>query len=72
MPGEGRRLERIGALLVGEREADGTLRYVGRVGTGSPRRPSTTLERKLRPFRRPDSPFDKGRVPKARSSSIRV
>ena len=34
MPGEGRRRDRIGALLVGVRDDDGDLRYVGRVGTG--------------------------------------
>ena len=34
MPGEGRRRERIGALLVGVRDDDGALRYAGRVGTG--------------------------------------
>jgi len=33
LPGEGRRRERIGALLVGV-EDDGGLRYAGRVGTG--------------------------------------
>ena len=33
MPGEGRRTERIGALLMGYYE-DGKLRYAGRVGTG--------------------------------------
>jgi bifunctional non-homologous end joining protein LigD len=34
LPGEGRRRDRIGALLVGDRREDGKLRYVGRVGTG--------------------------------------
>jgi bifunctional non-homologous end joining protein LigD len=34
LPGEGRRRDRIGALLVGERRDDGRLRYAGRVGTG--------------------------------------
>src|SRR5438477_7455695 len=34
MPGEGRRENRIGALLVGHHDADGKLRYAGRVGSG--------------------------------------
>jgi bifunctional non-homologous end joining protein LigD len=33
LPGEGKRSQRLGALLVGVRE-DGALRYAGRVGTG--------------------------------------
>jgi len=34
LPGEGRRRERIGALLVAEQRDDGSFRYAGRVGTG--------------------------------------
>ena len=34
LPGEGRRAERIGALLMGVHENGGGLRYAGRVGTG--------------------------------------
>ena len=34
MPGAGRRRERIGALLLGQRGDDGSLRYCGRVGSG--------------------------------------
>jgi bifunctional non-homologous end joining protein LigD len=64
MPGEGNRVERIGALLVGEREADGTLRYTGRVGTGFTAEMLDDLARRLAPLRRKDSPFAKGRVPK--------
>ncbi len=64
MPGEGNRVERIGALLVGEREADGTLRYAGRVGTGFTAEMLDDLARRLAPLRRKDSPFAKGRVPK--------
>jgi bifunctional non-homologous end joining protein LigD len=33
-PGQGRRAAQIGSLLMGVPDADGTLRYVGRVGTG--------------------------------------
>jgi bifunctional non-homologous end joining protein LigD len=64
MPGEGRRLERVGALLVGEREPDGALRYAGRVGTGFTEQTLEDLARRLQPLRRDRSPFDKGRVPK--------
>jgi bifunctional non-homologous end joining protein LigD len=34
LAGQGKRRERIGALLLGVYEADGALRYVGRVGSG--------------------------------------
>ncbi|MGH2898442.1 MAG: DNA ligase D, partial [Solirubrobacteraceae bacterium] len=54
MPGEGRRRDRIGALLVGVPE-DGRLRYAGRVGTGFSDAELTRLATDLR--RRPDSPF---------------
>jgi bifunctional non-homologous end joining protein LigD len=64
MPGEGGRSQRIGALLVGQREPDGTLRYAGRVGTGFTDETLGDLARRLRPLQRDDSPFDKGRVPK--------
>ena len=64
MPGEGRRTERIGALLVGERDETGALRYAGRVGTGFTERTLDDLAARLAPLRRDDSPFDAGRVPK--------
>jgi bifunctional non-homologous end joining protein LigD len=57
MPGEGRRRERIGALLVGVRE-DGHLRYAGRVGTGFTESELDRLGRLLAPIERPASPFD--------------
>jgi bifunctional non-homologous end joining protein LigD len=34
LPGEGKRRDRIGALLAAERTEDGDLRFAGRVGTG--------------------------------------
>lgn len=34
VPGEGRREDRIGALVIGVHDADGSLRYAGKVGTG--------------------------------------
>ncbi|MBA3326738.1 MAG: DNA ligase D [Solirubrobacterales bacterium] len=61
LPGEGRRRERIGALLVGVEE-DGGLRYAGRVGTGFTdaelERLAATLEQ------RGSSPFSAGKPPR--------
>jgi bifunctional non-homologous end joining protein LigD len=57
IPGEGRRAERIGALLMGYYE-DSTFRYAGRVGTGFTEKTLNELARKLRPYRRDSSPFD--------------
>jgi bifunctional non-homologous end joining protein LigD len=57
MPGEGRRRERIGALLVGVRE-DGHLRYAGKVGTGFTESELDRLAKLLGPLERPTSPFD--------------
>jgi bifunctional non-homologous end joining protein LigD len=63
MPGQGRRKERIGALLVGVHDPDGALRYVGRVGTGFSERELERLERLLAPLTREDSPFTAGEKP---------
>src|SRR4051795_3225448 len=57
MPGDGRRRERIGALLVGVRE-DGHLRYAGKVGTGFTEAELDRLAKRLAPLERPTSPFD--------------
>jgi bifunctional non-homologous end joining protein LigD len=57
MPGEGRRRDRIGALLVGVRE-DGHLRYAGRVGTGFTEPELDRLAALLRPLERDTPPFD--------------
>src|SRR3954471_1475699 len=57
MPGEGRRRERIGAVLVGVRE-DGHLRYAGKVGTGFTEAELDRLGERLVPLERPTSPFD--------------
>jgi bifunctional non-homologous end joining protein LigD len=59
LPGEGRRRERIGALLVGVREAGG-LRFAGRVGTGFGEAELDRLARLLVPEQRPTSPFTAG------------
>ncbi len=58
LPGEGRRTDRIGALLMGYWTEDGLLRYAGRVGTGFTERTLNELARALKPLRREDSPFD--------------
>jgi bifunctional non-homologous end joining protein LigD len=60
VPGDGRRRDRIGALLVGVRDDDGTLRHVGRVGTGFTEAELDRLAEKLRPLEREDSPFARG------------
>jgi bifunctional non-homologous end joining protein LigD len=59
MPGEGRRRERIGALVAGVRE-QGTLRYAGRVGTGFSDAELDRLKAALAPLERADSPFAPG------------
>ncbi len=60
LPGEGRRAERIGALLMGVHENGGGLRYAGRVGTGFTERTLDQLASQLAPLRRKTSPFDAG------------
>ncbi len=57
LPGEGRRADRIGALLMGYRQ-DGSLRYAGRVGTGFTERTLAELGRRLEPLRVDASPYD--------------
>jgi bifunctional non-homologous end joining protein LigD len=57
IPGEGRRLERIGALLMGYYE-DSRFRYAGRVGTGFTEQVLDDLARRLAPLRKDKSPFD--------------
>jgi bifunctional non-homologous end joining protein LigD len=56
VPGEGRRRERIGALLLGLREGT-ELRHVGRVGTGFTERELDRLAGLLAPLQRDGSPF---------------
>ena len=47
----------LGALLLGVHEADGSLRYVGRVGTGFTQATLRDLKRKLGPLAQATSPF---------------
>jgi bifunctional non-homologous end joining protein LigD len=63
LPGEGRRKDRIGALLVGIYDTDGTFRYAGRVGTGFSDAELDRLAGLLEPLRREDSPFEAGEPP---------
>jgi bifunctional non-homologous end joining protein LigD len=60
VPGDGKRRDRIGALLVGVRDDDGSLRHVGRVGTGFTEAELDRLAEKLAPLEREDSPFAPG------------
>jgi len=68
LPGEGRRSTRLGALLVGFHEPDGTgepvLRYAGRVGTGFTESSLDDLMKRLKPLERSRSPFGSGKPPK--------
>jgi bifunctional non-homologous end joining protein LigD len=58
--GEGRRAQRIGALLMGVRkQPGGPLRYAGKVGTGYTEATLDDLLAQLEPLRRPRSPFAK-------------
>src|SRR3954447_7273215 len=69
VPGEGRRRDRIGALLVGFHE-DGDLRYAGKVGTGFTDKTLRELSEELAPLERKTSPF--GPLPKPPKGSIFV
>ncbi len=71
LPGEGRRAERIGALLVGYFR-DGQFVYAGRVGTGFTEATLDELAARLKPLRRERSSFDVApKLPRTRSSSSR-
>ncbi len=62
LPGEGRRRNRIGALLVGVRD-DGALRFAGRVGTGFTEAELERLHALLEPLEQDSSPFEAGPKP---------
>ncbi len=63
LAGEGRRRERIGALLVGVYDPDGAFRYAGRVGTGFTDAELDRLAKLLAALHREDSPFTAGERP---------
>ena len=69
LPGEGRRADRIGALLMGYYE-DGGLRYAGRVGTGFTEATLDQLAKRLEPLRRDTKPF--GHAPKLPRNAVFV
>jgi bifunctional non-homologous end joining protein LigD len=56
-PGEGRRSETIGSLLLGVHDGE-RLAYAGHVGTGFTRQTLRDMEERLHPLRRRTSPFD--------------
>jgi bifunctional non-homologous end joining protein LigD len=65
-PGEGRRKEHLGALLVGYFDQDGgkpVLRYAGKVGTGFTASELAALAARLAPLERKTSPFGAGPKP---------
>ncbi|PZS08679.1 MAG: DNA ligase D, partial [Solirubrobacterales bacterium] len=66
IPGEGRRAERIGALLMGYWE-DSVFRGAGRVGTGFTEASLDDLAGRLAPLRRQTSPFGAGPEPPRRA-----
>ena len=63
MPGQGRRSQRIGALLAGVYDREGVLQYAGRVGTGFTESELDRLNGLLEPLRRESSPFETGPKP---------
>ena len=64
MPGEGGRRGRIGSLLAGFHDEDGTLRYAGRVGSGLREADLDDLAARLEPLARRSSPFSGRQPPK--------
>ena len=61
-PGEGRRLNTLGSLLVGYFD-DGVFRYAGKVGTGFKEKDLTMLVKELKARERPTSPFTEPPAP---------
>ena len=66
-PGEGRRTDVFGALLVGA-AVDGTLRWIGQVGTGFTDRMLTDLMERLKPLQRKDPPIDDAELRKVKGA----
>jgi bifunctional non-homologous end joining protein LigD len=56
-PGEGRRKNMIGSLLLGVPDENGDLMYAGHVGTGFTEQALRDLSADLKPLQRKDSPF---------------
>jgi bifunctional non-homologous end joining protein LigD len=64
VPGEGRRRNRIGAILLGAFDAEGRLQYAGKVGTGFSERDLDELLERLRPLALAANPFAGRRGPR--------
>ena len=64
VPGEGRRRDRIGAILLGAFDAEGELHYAGKVGTGFSERDLDELLQRLRPLGLKANPFASRRGPR--------
>jgi bifunctional non-homologous end joining protein LigD len=63
-PGEGRRRNRLGSILLGYFDDDGELRYAGKVGTGFSERDLDELIERLLPLERETNPFVARRGPR--------
>ena len=67
LPGEGRRRNRLGAILLGyydPGDPGGALHYAGKVGTGFSEKDLTELPERLRPLALETSPFAGGKGPR--------
>jgi len=64
LPGEGRRVDTLGALAVGVPGERGALKYAGKVGTGFTETTLAMLMRELESLRTETSPFDGRQPPK--------
>jgi bifunctional non-homologous end joining protein LigD len=62
--GEGRRAGRLGSIVLGWFDAEGGLRYAGKVGTGFSERDLDELLERLRTLARERNPFAGGRGPR--------
>ena len=69
-PGQGRRAGMIGALLLGARDRQGRLRYLGHVGTGFTDAALRILAERLAPLAQPEPGFD-DEVPAAEARAAR-
>jgi bifunctional non-homologous end joining protein LigD len=64
LPGEGRRAQTIGALLLGYYDPDGRLVYAGRVGSGFSEGTLTQLRARVATLARASAPFPQARLPR--------
>ncbi len=67
-PGKGDRARTFGSLLLGVPDSDGTLRYVGRVGSGFDERMLRDLLERLAPLRSDENPLEGVPAPDARDA----